>query len=141
MKKMSKTKKIIASVLVFMLAVTFILKFVAVSAGLEGITEFFGIGEPNSQSFYIDWFGIGSLVWLMIGLLILAYPESKVIRICSMIPLCLYGFLQLMALFITMAFGGAGYEDGYVFIDILWFAFTTAISFGPMLIIGLSLDW
>lgn len=133
-------KNEIASILVFVLAITFIIRAIAIDYNLEEIKIFFGIENPASKDFFYYWFGIGSVVWIMIGLSMLAYPKSKVIRICSMIPLCLYGLLQLMAFYITFGFSGAGYDDGYVVADFLWYGFSTLLSFVPMLIIGLSFD-
>ena len=137
---MKRNEKIIASVLVFVLAITFIIRAIAVDYELDGIMTFFGIGDPANKDFFYNWFGIGTVVWLMIGLFMLGYPESKFVRICSMIPLGLYGLLQLVAFYITLGFSGAGYDDGYVVADFLWYGFSTLLSFVPTLIIGFSFD-
>lgn len=137
---MKKNEKIIASSLVFILAITFIIKAIAIGYDLEGIKVFFGIQDPSNKDFFYNWFGIGSAILLMICVFILGYPKSKIVRICSMIPLVLYGILQFMAFFVTMAYGRFGYQDGYVVIDCIWYGFSTLLSFTPMAIIGSSLD-
>ena len=138
--KMKKNEKIIVASLVFALAITFIIRAIAIDCDLEGIKIFFGIQEPANKDFFFNWFAIGSVIWLMIGLLLIGYTKSKVVRICSMIPLGLYGILQFMAFFVTMAYGRFGYEDGYVVIDCIWYGFSTLLSFVPTLIIGFSFD-
>lgn len=139
-KRIKKKDKFIASIFIFVLAIIFTVKFVAIAQDLHGLKAFFGFEDPSSEPFFLMWFFFGSVIWFVMGSLMLCIPESKAFRIISMIPLCIYGLLQLMALFVTMAFGGAGFEDGYVFIDILWFMFTTLLTFVPTAIIGRSLD-
>lgn len=133
---MKKNEKIIASSLVFVLAITFIIRAIAIGYDLEGIKVFFGIQNSSNKDFFYNWFGIGSIIWLGIGALILCIPKSKAFRIISMVPLCSYGFLQLMGVLAIMAFSG----DNCIIVDVLWFTFTTLLSFTPMAIIGSSLD-
>jgi len=127
--------------MVSLLAATFIVKFLAVKCDIESLKLFFGLEDQRNKSFFESWFLIGSVIWIMIGLFTWLTDDSKAFKIISMIPLISYAFLQFAAFLLTAAFGGAGYDDGYVTVDCIWFLGTTVLSAIPAAILGISADW
>ena len=140
MAKQNSTEKVIVSVCTGCLALTFVIKLIAVMSDIESIKLFFGLEDPNNKEFFQLWFFIGIIIMSSIGLLVWVI-DNKLFKIVSMIPLISYAFLQFAAFLLTAAFGGAGYDDGYVTVDCIWFFGTTVLSAIPAAILGISADW
>lgn len=132
---MEKLSKIVVSVSLFILAVAFFLREIAIEHNIEGLKTFFDLeGASSGSSCYI----ISFTVCMIIALLVWAYDYSKAFRIISMILLFGYGLIQMAFLLITLGFASGGFDDGFVTMDICRYFVTMLLSFIPAAILGCS---
>lgn len=128
---MTHLEKKASVIMISSLVMVFVLKLIATTFEIMWLQEFFGIDGSTNPSFLETWFQVGTLIILMILISVLFADDIRPVMVGCSIVLAIYGFLQLMALSMTVLFAGAGYDDGYVMIDLLLYLITCSSSLIP----------
>ncbi len=136
MKSIKKEKKIAISITSSVIALLFILKGIAIEWQVSTLLQVFDLGSSTSGSMmfmYSVIFGTIALPWL--------YEEVKFFRIVVICVCFIYVLLQFISLLMTILFVGAGYDDGYVIIDICRYLVQGILAVIPAAVLADSLGW